>query len=371
MCLVAVDWGWLDGKIGPVPVMERLGRLHGSGSGVFCSWTEEKLEERRVYVKIVGFQREHLVAAKKLALQSYNEERKHVTILPDVAELPGLEELAENGLGVAALAEGELVGFLCCHQPREKAFRSLARGVFVPVHGHGATGENRELIYQRLYQAAAEKWVKAGITYHGVALYAHDTTVVHAMFASGFGLRCVDAIRPMEPMAEASAAGILCTELAKSDQANIRELRRRLMEHLGRSPCFMYWQPDEIESHLAQLEADEVRLFAAKHGDTYVAFAEVSPCGENFATEAEDMLNITGAYCLPEYRGRDIYPSLLNYMMVALRNEGYLRLGVDFESFNPAAYRFWGKYFTNYTYSVVRRIDECALADAGDTNQQF
>lgn len=65
--------------------------------------------------------------------------------------------------------------------------------------------------------------------------------------------------------------------------------------------------------------------------------------------------------CLPEYRGRDIYPNLLNYAIDKLAGEGYKLLGVDFESFNPTAYGFWLKHFTAYTKSVVRRIDECAL----------
>jgi len=36
----------------------------------------------------------------------------------------------------------------------------------------------------------------------------------------------------------------------------------------------------------------------------------------------------------------------------------YNLLGVDFESFNPTASNFWLKYFTEYTHSVVRRIDD-------------
>jgi hypothetical protein len=40
-----------------------------------------------------------------------------------------------------------------------------------------------------------------------------------------------------------------------------------------------------------------------------------------------------------------------------LKAENYLRLGVDFESFNPTAWGFWLKHFQAYTYSDVRRID--------------
>ncbi len=38
--------------------------------------------------------------------------------------------------------------------------------------------------------------------------------------------------------------------------------------------------------------------------------------------------------------------------------EGKTYLGVDCETLNPTALRFWGKYFDNYTYSYIRRLDE-------------
>jgi len=49
---------------------------------------------------------------------------------------------------------------------------------------------------------------------------------------------------------------------------------------------------------------------------------------------------------------------LLSWLMDLLRERGYLRCGVDFECFNYTARRFWLKYFTAYSDSVVRRIDE-------------
>lgn len=36
-----------------------------------------------------------------------------------------------------------------------------------------------------------------------------------------------------------------------------------------------------------------------------------------------------------------------------LKGEGYTRLGVNFESFNPTARGFWLKYFTAYTNNRV------------------
>ena len=43
-----------------------------------------------------------------------------------------------------------------------------------------------------------------------------------------------------------------------------------------------------------------------------------------------------------------------------LREEGIARLGVDHETANPTALAAWGKYFTNYTDTLVRCMDECA-----------
>ena len=73
------------------------------------------------------------------------------------------------------------------------------------------------------------------------------------------------------------------------------------------------------------------------------------------------MMNICGAFCLSEYRGSGIFNNLLSYLVTTLKGEGYTRIGVDFESFNPTARGFWLKHFTEYTNSVVRRIDEKSL----------
>jgi hypothetical protein len=49
--------------------------------------------------------------------------------------------------------------------------------------------------------------------------------------------------------------------------------------------------------------------------------------------------------------------NLLNFVIATLKAEGYPRLGVDFESYNPNAFGFWLKYFAVYTHGVIRRID--------------
>ena len=45
------------------------------------------------------------------------------------------------------------------------------------------------------------------------------------------------------------------------------------------------------------------------------------------------------------------------FVVTVLKEEGFEYLGVDFESYNPTANRFWNKYFAEYTNSVTRRIE--------------
>lgn len=66
-------------------------------------------------------------------------------------------------------------------------------------------------------------------------------------------------------------------------------------------------------------------------------------------------------FYLTDERLKEVYELVIQYnvpVLSKLKSEGYSRLGVNLESFNPTALGFWLKYFALYTNSVVRRIDE-------------
>lgn len=44
-----------------------------------------------------------------------------------------------------------------------------------------------------------------------------------------------------------------------------------------------------------------------------------------------------------------------------MAKEGYIYLGVDHESYNPTANRFWPKYFEEYTNSVTRKLENWSV----------
>ena len=312
---------------------------------------------------ILDFSKNHIEQAQKIVLMNYNEEREIVTNLPAISNVPDLESFADNGLGVVIKDGDDMLGFLCCYKPWGNAFDSKASGTFSPIHAHGAILKNREAIYQRLYQSAAEKWVKNNISYHAISLYAHDIQAVNAFFTYGFGLRCIDAVRPLTNFEFPSCGGIGFDELSKTEVIKVREMRKLLSQHCGNSPCFMVKSTENFQKWINRAETRDSRLFVATKDEKPIAFMEVMDDGENFATEESCMKNICGAFCYPIYRGKGIVQGLLNYVISRLKAEGYKYLGVDFESFNPTARNFWLKYFAAYTNGVTRRIDECALEE--------
>lgn len=329
-------------------------------------------------MEIKEFDRSYMEEAKRIARSEYEEERKRLPFLPELA-IPDLSHFAENGLGVAAFEGNHMLGFLGAYAPINDAFGTTnVKGTFSPIHAHGVLSQNlfheyygsvsrysRDRLYSILYQAAAEKWVRAGILSHAVALFEQDREGINSFFHNGFGLRCIDAVRSLEQIPESiglnqSIDDIVYEELPGEEWVKLLSLNNGLIAHLGKSPTFM---PYDYLNDFAfkHKNSEDTRYFAAKTGKEYVAYIKLSDNGENYITESGNMKNISGAFCNPKYRGTGLYHNLLMFLMTVLKSEGYELLGVDFESINPTARGFWLKYFTAYTQSVVRRIDDKAV----------
>lgn len=274
-------------------------------------------------------------------------------------DIPDLNGFAENGLGVVAFENEKMIGFLCCNDPFDNAFRATdVRGIFSPIGASAAVSKKRSKIYAAMYQAAGAKWVKTGAVSHAICLYAHDNELQQQFYYYGFGLRCIDAIRPMELIDCEPCAGYDFAELSKAEYHIVYPLHLALYRHYCESPFFMNRKPETQEEFFSSSVQDGGRYFVAKQNGKLCAFLKISATGETFIATGNNYRHIRGAYCLPEHRGKELYQNLLNFAISILKREGYTRLGVNFESFNPTARGFWLKYFTAYTNSVVRRVDE-------------
>lgn len=303
---------------------------------------------------------EHIEAAKQIALDNYLEERASVPQLPEEPDIWDIAYFVENGYGVVALEEGRVVGYLCFYHPWSGAFDTKdSLGTFSPLHANGSVKENRGRIYQDMYAYAAEYLAKHNIICLGVCLYAHDEIGKRALFEYGFGMRCKDSILKLSDFhtLEIQNAELSFRELKVEEFPLLHSMRFALNEHLKKSPCFMQSDDEDYARWIARVDAGDRRTFVAEKDGEIVAYIDVAEEGENFVTAHPKMRNLQGAYCKPEYRGRKFSDDLLAFVVAVLKEEGFEYLGVDFESYNPTANRFWNKYFAEYTNSVTRRIE--------------
>jgi GNAT superfamily N-acetyltransferase len=263
--------------------------------------------------------------------------------------------------GIAAMDGDRLAGYLAFYGPIPGFFGTVD-GAFSPLHGHATGGADRERLSALILQHAMTALADRGITSLAITAYAHDEEVSRAFQLDGFGIRNADAIRDLAALFPfAPVAGVTCRELTGAEIALVAPLENALRRHLRLSPTF-FPAPDISEDAFMARQADEgARFFGAWLDGVLAGYVKVSDEGENFITTDPGMPNISGAYLVPEHRGRGVYDSLVAFTSDVLRDEGARLLGVDFETLNPTALHFWAKYFDIYTYSHARRIDERTL----------
>lgn len=273
-----------------------------------------------------------------------------------------LTELFQNEHSYVAYEKEELIGYIGFFGPWDGFFGNV-KGAFSPVGGSAFAGNDRAKISSIVLSYAMEQMAKEQVLSFALSRYAHDEIVGKSLVFNGFGIRCSDAgrsIADFEQKAE-QLEGISYCELTKEEYDEILGLDRMLTDHLLKAPVFF---PANLEQAFPDHKiSKDSRIFAAKAEDgtgkeSVIGFMRVGEDGENLVSDFSCMKNICGAYVHPDYRNHKVAEGLLFTMIQQLRKEGISYLGVDCETLNPTALRFWGKYFKNYTYSYARRLDE-------------
>lgn len=305
--------------------------------------------------------------AVSLAQQGYNNERKYVDGLyeKDFKEIltSSIAEMFRGRYGAVAVEKGSLVGYLSFWGGINGQFGNV-KGSFSPLFANAIGGDSRGKTASLLFQRVSEDMVKDGICSFAVCTYSHDHEIMDSLVMNGFGVRCADAIRRVDkPIHIQFNRDHAYEEIHYSNAGCLLSLKNSLVRHLRESPTYFPNNEFTAENFTAVCSRRQSRFFVAKDGVEAIGYIEIMKDGENFITEAPDMLNICGAYLIENYRGKNILQSLLSFALETLRDEGTRLLGVDCETINPTAFRFWGKYFDNYTYSFIRRIDERIISE--------
>lgn len=322
-------------------------------------------------IRFEKFTEKHIDAAIELILRELAAEKKSCPALPE-EELRGrlkglLDWLCGLNFGIAALEGDILVGYILFIGPID-GLHSSYKGIFCPLGGSAFDPEHpqRAKLASLLLEEALKEPVNRGCCSIAFSRYAHDDEIAKLLVMRGFGIRCCEAVQETDKLFTADHSGKLgFTELPRERFREVKPLQEGLNRHLALSPVFFAVDWRNFDNWFQNwINREEMRVFAAFEGERIVGFISVEDdCGENYITPYEKMKSICGAYFYNEYRGGGGAAGLLSYAAEKLKAEGITHLGVDCESMNPTALGFWTKYFTPYSYSYHRILDERVIED--------
>jgi GNAT superfamily N-acetyltransferase len=313
-------------------------------------------------MEVVPLREEHLQDAAALVSRRYQGLRAQVPSLPPrYAEvsilLPMLCDIAAAGPAVAAIREGQLVGFLSGWLI--PSFRGQ-RSAFSPEWANAADPENGPRIYEQMYTHLSASWVADGCFTHLISLLANDREGLEGWHWLGFGMIAADAVRDLQP-APGRETDVEIRRAGLQDLDQVKTLHEALSQYMAAPPIFLADTRERARDEYEEwLQNPDKAIWLAFHGMEAVAYMRQGPASDDASTIIYDekTTSITGAFTRERTRGEGIGTALLNRSLAWARAKGYERCAVDFEPMNPLATRFWLRHFQPVCYAVIRHVDE-------------
>jgi ribosomal protein S18 acetylase RimI-like enzyme len=312
-------------------------------------------------MEIQPFEPAFLPQAANLFCEKFKSLRQSVPWVPEALQEPQpvverLAYLIDQHPAVIALDNGQLVGYLAAWLIDD--FRGSGRkAAYSPEWGHAASLGQEHRVYRALYRIIADLWTASGCQVHAITLLAGDQSAEKTWFWNGFGLVVVDAVRPSHLLGISSSCPFRISKATAREIPILCLLDDEHWRHYTRSPIYM---PPRSGWNAAEVDA----FLAIPHNSVWLALDGNDPAGFIcFSTkhqdsveilEADSIINITGAYVRPAYRGRGIATHLLDRALQDYARQGFTGCSVDFESANPEAASFWPRYFEPVCYSLLR-----------------
>lgn len=310
-------------------------------------------------ITITDLRETHLEDAAALVSARYAALRAQGPPLPARYEkadvvLDLLHNLSGDVPGVAALRDGQLVGFLAGMVLPELQGR---RAAYSPEWANGARLGQSRRIYEAMYAHLAACWAEDGCGTHAVTSLAHDPEAITGWHWLGFGLLAVDAVRELSPL-DGAEQGVDIRRAGVDDLALVLPLIEALRRHVASAPVF--WASDPRHDYRGWLESPQNALWLAVADGQAVGGMGVTPANPQACTIIRDpgTCSIVNAYVREEARGQGIATALLDRALRWAHEQGYERCAVDFESANVLAARFWLRWFEPVCFTVMRCIDE-------------
>jgi len=315
-------------------------------------------------VEIVPFMKEHfkeaavLVAGRCRAEYKKNPLIKHRFEEPEAA-LPCLNRYGESKLGVAAVRNGKVIGFLA---PLPILGRGLP-AVWIRDWGHGAIAGDRKEIYRMMYTEASGIWIKESRLIQAVNVFTGENDVSDAWTSLAFGRIGVDALLEI-PETLPDSPSVNIRKAGPDDLETLVRFRKAMADYFYGPPVLAYttedflWQGNGLFEK--QLADSEVAIWLACDNGKPIGCMKVVPStqeGFHILITGEETCWINMAFTEESYRQKGVATALLNKVLAWAKEKGYTRCAVDFDSPNVLGSRFWLSHFRPVCYVLERRID--------------
>jgi GNAT superfamily N-acetyltransferase len=318
-----------------------------------------------------------LEAAAALLAARQKRERVRIPALAAALESPGaclqlLDPLLRGSrkMGVVALAEGAIVGFLFGEKmtlaPTDFAAMFFApHSISMPLHGHAvAESSDPTEVYRALYGELAGRWVRNGFFVHMTHITPADPAVQEAWVSLGFGRGNTCAVRDTSPVVGAEPAKVEIHQASGEDLGVIMALNDSLYAFHSESPIF--W-PFLEEPKAAEREYQR-GILAHPANAHFVAYDGGEPVGmQTFmrpgfipdGVEQDRNVYLYQGVVEKDARSGGIGTALLSHSMDWAREQGHDKCTLHFASANPSGAPFWlGHGFRPVEYAMIRHVDE-------------
>jgi GNAT superfamily N-acetyltransferase len=323
---------------------------------------------------IVPFDATMIPAAAAVLAARHRAHRELLPLLParfadEAAARAAVEAtwVEPHASGVAAMADGRLVGYLI---GAWRVDEIRGRTAWVGMAGHALAADADTEISRDLYAALAPVWIEVGCFAHHILAPAADRAFLEPWYALGFGQEQAHAIRLITAAdADTPTGGDVTVRRAGPDDLDaVLDVADIVGHHQARAPVFAAFPPettDHWRDAWANILADATTiLLMAIRGGRIAGFTACSPAHEG-ATDLlipERCLELRLAAVRAEERGAGIGRLLATHTFAAAYDTGYRVCVADWRVPNLEASRLWPRRgFQPAFYRLARRIDERIL----------
>ena len=302
-----------------------------------------------------------------LAIKNYRKEQERTTALFDTDyrnELSNcIDLLIDKKLGSVAIDNNRVTGYLAFSNISDEHTMNI-RKASSPVYGYGIEdGYDRAKIISMLFEDASVKLLEKNVGSYEIKVYANDKDVISSYVLNQFGILCTDTIKRIEtPISNTFSDGYTYYEFNKQElfdnKNTLLSMWSKLVSHLRKSPTFYPGLEFTNSVYWGHINNPATRVFVIYKNGKIIGVIDVSNDSNCFINEDKYTVNVGDLFIEKEYRGKNLAQELLQYVSNKLIKEGYKRIWVEHGTTNPNALRFWDRYFSRFTFTLTRQIDE-------------